>query len=737
MQLFSEFLAGKILPGENIGLFAAKLLRLQEKLKGINHPINEDYMCFQLLRYLPSRYDSIVQSILRWSDDKLKFNEVQLELVAEESHLQVRASDNNEEHIEAHSISSSRKSCRKSLVCFHCNHSGHFRNECPELQKKVPSVSSGFNGIPSTSQDCGHSLSDTFPPNPSSNNQRRTRRRTKIQNTNPSSRGNMSYLIQTCTSEVSKASDTWVFDTAASHHFCKDKSIFNEYVPISDEKMTVAVEGVTIPIEGKDLIERVSFLKVVRENGQLLFKAFLRDGLYEVNPNIPNRKQVGFSANSVQKLDARLWHSRLAHIGSHTIQNTVKYKGVRGLKGYVESNLNCEVCKLYKHRRTSFKATNFVRSKAPNDLIFMDTWGPIKVTGRNGERYYLSIIDDFSKKTSVYPLREKSEVFRVFKNHVSRAERFIGRKVKCIRTDNGSEFTNDNFKTFCADNGIKHEFTNIYTPEQNGVAERYNQTALDCSRCMLADSGLDNKFWPDAILSFTYVWNRICHKNQVKTPFELFGGYKPSVRHLKAFGATAYVGLPRQLRSSKLGPKAKKGILIGYAFRTKGYRIWFPDTDKVIETINVSFCEEDLGVKSRNGAVMGTNNVDESEDYNMVTIRSSLPSGYNLDSDSDSDCIKTSKTLTPEQEGGSPKVKCVEWIRKAVPRKDGSRTDIYYYEKGCNTRIRSVDTKKYCEDRNIEYIPSVFDFRASNTYEGIVPNRPNPYSLPNSSLCSS
>ncbi|GBM94615.1 hypothetical protein AVEN_173457-1 [Araneus ventricosus] len=125
-------------------------------------------MCFQLLRYLPSRYDSIVQSILRWSDDKFKFNEIQLELVAEESRLQVRASDNNEEHIEAHSISSSRK----SLVCFHCNHFGHFRNKCPELQKKVPAVSSGFDRIPSTSQDCGHSLSDTFPPNPNSNDER-------------------------------------------------------------------------------------------------------------------------------------------------------------------------------------------------------------------------------------------------------------------------------------------------------------------------------------------------------------------------------------------------------------------------------------------------------------------------------------------------------------------------------------------------------------------------------------
>ncbi|GBL80244.1 hypothetical protein AVEN_136486-1, partial [Araneus ventricosus] len=225
------------------------------------------------------------------SDDKFKFNEIQLELVAEESRLQVRASDNNEEHIEAHSISS----C-KSLVCFHCKRSGHFRNKCPELQKKVPSVSSGFDRIPSTSQDCGRSLPDTSPPNPSSNNQRRRRRRTKIQNTNPSSH---------------------------------------------DEKMTVAVEGVNIPIEGKGIVNLrfghriLKFGEVmhssklnrnlisgprldkkgvvfesgkgelhVKENGQLLFKAFLKDGLYVVNPNIPNRKQVGFSANSVQKLDA-------------------------------------------------------------------------------------------------------------------------------------------------------------------------------------------------------------------------------------------------------------------------------------------------------------------------------------------------------------------------------------------------------------------------------------------------
>lgn len=73
-------------------------------------------------------------------------------------------------------------------------------------------------------------------------------------------------------------------------------------------------------------------------------------------------------------------------------------------------------------------------------LLHKDLWGPTKVTGRSGEKYFLTITDDFSRKVSVYPLRDKSQVFKVFTNHVKRAERFLNTKVKNVRSDNGRNF---------------------------------------------------------------------------------------------------------------------------------------------------------------------------------------------------------------------------------------------------------------------------------------------------------
>ncbi|GFW62946.1 copia protein [Trichonephila clavipes] len=119
--------------------------------------------------------------------------------------------------------------------------------------------------------------------------------------------------------------------------------------------------------------------------------------------------------------------------------------------------------------------------------------------------------------------------------------------------------------------GIKHEKTNIYTPQQNGASERLNRTVIDGARTVLSESGLDKSFWPEAVLYFVHVWNRLCHSGQTLTPIELYIGIKPSIRHLRPFGSTLYVGTPRPLRG-KLDPKAKKGILVGFALGTRGYR---------------------------------------------------------------------------------------------------------------------------------------------------------------------
>ncbi|GFS96171.1 retrovirus-related Pol polyprotein from transposon TNT 1-94 [Trichonephila clavipes] len=215
----------------------------------------------------------------------------------------------------------------------------------------------------------------------------------------------------------------------------------------------------------------------------------------------------------------------------------------------------------------------------------MDLCGPMLTESQGGNKYFLSIIDDYSRKVTVFPIRNKSDVFHTFIRFQKRAERFLSRKVIAVRTDGGLEFCNKDMDNFLTELGIKHEVTNSYTPEMNGVAERFNLTALDGIKTLLKSSEVPHKFWGEALLCFTYAWNRICHKDSNKTPFEKYSGRKSSVLHLKPFGCLAYAGVPKQIRK-KFDMRAKMGIMMGYAQRTKGYRIWLIDENKLVETIN-------------------------------------------------------------------------------------------------------------------------------------------------------
>ncbi|GFS49541.1 retrovirus-related Pol polyprotein from transposon TNT 1-94 [Trichonephila clavipes] len=107
----------------------------------------------------------------------------------------------------------------------------------------------------------------------------------------------------------------------------------------------------------------------------------------------------------------------------------------------------------------------------------------------------------------------------------------------------------------------------------------------DGIKTLLKSSEVPHKFWGEALLCFTYAWNRICHKDSNKTPFEKYSGRKPSVLHLIPFGCLAYAGVPKQIRK-KIDMRAKMGIMMAYAQRTKGYRIWLIDENKLVWTIN-------------------------------------------------------------------------------------------------------------------------------------------------------
>jgi len=113
--------------------------------------------------------------------------------------------------------------------------------------------------------------------------------------------------------------------------------------------------------------------------------------------------------------------------------------------------------------------------------------------------YLISFIDDFSRKTWVYLLKEKSEAFEVFKKFKVMVEKVTGRQIKFVRSDRGGEYTSTAFMKYCEEQGIRIFLTAPYSPQQNGVAERKNGTILDMVRSMLKSKKMPKEFWAEVV----------------------------------------------------------------------------------------------------------------------------------------------------------------------------------------------------------------------------------------------
>jgi hypothetical protein len=205
--------------------------------------------------------------------------------------------------------------------------------------------------------------------------------------------------------------------------------------------------------------------------------------------------------------------------------------------------------------------------------------------------YYVSFIDEFSRKTWIYFLRKKSEVFDRFKEFKALVENQTEKQIKVLRTDNGREFCENEFEEFFKKCGISRQKTTPYTPQQNGVAERMNRTLMEKARCMLSGVGIGQEFWAEAVGTACYLVNRSPSSALGdKTPQEVWTGKEPSLTHLKVFGCDAYVHVPKENRS-KLDKKVEKCIFIGYKDGLKGYKLWNPETKKVVYSRDVVFKE--------------------------------------------------------------------------------------------------------------------------------------------------
>uniref|UniRef100_A0A2N9JA23 Retrovirus-related Pol polyprotein from transposon TNT 1-94 n=1 Tax=Fagus sylvatica TaxID=28930 RepID=A0A2N9JA23_FAGSY len=221
----------------------------------------------------------------------------------------------------------------------------------------------------------------------------------------------------------------------------------------------------------------------------------------------------------------------------------------------------------------------------------------------HGQKYFISFIDDYSRYMYLYMLYNKNEALDAFKIFKAEVEKQCGKQIKIVRSDRGGEYygryTEDGqapgpFAKFLQEHGIVAQYTMPGSPDQNGVAERRNRTLLDMVRSMLSSSNLPKSLWAEALKTAVYILNRVPTKAVPKTPFELWKGWKPSLRHMRVWGCPSEVRIYNP-QEKKLDPRTISGYFIGYAERSKGYRFYCPShSTRIVESRNAKFLENDL-----------------------------------------------------------------------------------------------------------------------------------------------
>lgn len=296
-------------------------------------------------------------------------------------------------------------------------------------------------------------------------------------------------------------------------------------------------------------------------------------------------------AMKVQVDDSWLWHRRFGHLNTHALKLLYQKRMVRDLPCIKENEEACEGCLMGKQHRLPFSTGKTWRAKGLLELIHTDVCGPMRTPSLTNNRYFILFIDDFSRMTWVYFIKEKSEVFGVFKRFKALVEKQSGKHIKALRSDRGKEYNSHEFDKFCEDEGIERQLTVAYTPQQNGVSERKNRTVMEMARSMLKEKGLPNTFWAEAVYTAVYIMNRCPTKAvQDKTPIEAWSGKKPSAKHLRVFGSICYIHVPKEKRH-KLEDKTERGIFLGYSTQSKGYRIYNLPAKKLIISRDVEIDE--------------------------------------------------------------------------------------------------------------------------------------------------
>jgi len=311
----------------------------------------------------------------------------------------------------------------------------------------------------------------------------------------------------------------------------------------------------------------------------------------ELNTRYVGDSSMPFSSslcNQVSKgLDAVLWHRRVGHMP----YQRMKLLGINFTDVLPESS-PCDICPRARQQRLAFPSS-ITSTTSPFELVHVDTWGPYHTKTHAGHRFFLTIVDDFTRTTWTHLMTTKDEAMGLITAFVHMAKTQFNAIIKVLRSDNALELSiSQTALHFFHSHGIIHQTSCVQTPQQNGIVERKHKHLLEVSRALLFQSHLPLRYWGECVLTATYLINRFPSTVlQNKTPFEMLHGQKPSYEHLRVFGCLCYMTTCKQGRD-KFQPRAIPCVFLGYPHGKKAYKVMALDTHKFHLSRDVIFHED-------------------------------------------------------------------------------------------------------------------------------------------------
>ncbi|XP_074342061.1 uncharacterized protein LOC141679463 [Apium graveolens] len=322
----------------------------------------------------------------------------------------------------------------------------------------------------------------------------------------------------------------WLIDSGATNHIRSDLSLFHnyksvegtkEYITIPDERKIPIVHTGSVTVHPGFVLHIVlhipqfqfnllSVQKICKDlNSTVVFNGntcFLQDHLLKESPILLGKFQGGlYSTSGVHdaevlskssflsfKDDISLWHLRLGHLPF------TRMKHISGLSNVKDSTSNfiCQICPLARQARNSFSHSE-IKSTVPFERVHIDVWGP-------------------------------------YKDFIAHVATQYSAKIVKVRSDNAPKLCQGLMKELFLQQGIFHQTTCRYTPQQNGAVERKHRHLLEIGRALFFQSKIPKKYWSESILCAAYILNRIPLQSiHNDTPYYRLTGNVPDLSHFR------------------------------------------------------------------------------------------------------------------------------------------------------------------------------------------------------------